>query len=158
MFRELLRKKQALTKEECEQILIEEERGVLSVNGDEGYPYAMPMNHYYDAEVGALYFHQGKVGHRLEAIKNNDKVCFCVMDKGTRKECGWSFVFKSVIVFGRIEIVGSLEKVKEISYKLSKKFTSDEEYILNEIDKFAKNTLLLKLTIEHMSGKWVREE
>ena len=48
MFREMLRKKQELSKEECIEILKKEKRGVLSVLGDEGYPYGMPINHYYD--------------------------------------------------------------------------------------------------------------
>ena len=44
MFRELLRKKQALGEEECREILKTAKRGVLSVLGDGGYPYGMPMN------------------------------------------------------------------------------------------------------------------
>ncbi len=46
MFREMLRIKQQLTNEECISILKQEPRGVLSVFGDEGYPYGMPLNHY----------------------------------------------------------------------------------------------------------------
>jgi nitroimidazol reductase NimA-like FMN-containing flavoprotein (pyridoxamine 5'-phosphate oxidase superfamily) len=48
MFRELRRKNKALSDEECIEILKTERRGVLSVIGDEGYPYGMPMNHYYN--------------------------------------------------------------------------------------------------------------
>ena len=58
-FREIVRKKQILSKEECIAILKEEPRGVLSVYGLEGYPYGMPINHYYDEESGQLHFRGG---------------------------------------------------------------------------------------------------
>ena len=63
MFREMLRKKQLLTQEECLAILKNEPRGVLSVLGDDGYPYGMPMNHFYCEADGKIYFHGGRKGH-----------------------------------------------------------------------------------------------
>ena len=60
MFREMLRKKQQLSQDECIRILIEETRGILSVLGDNDYPYGMPINHYYREEDGKIYFHGGK--------------------------------------------------------------------------------------------------
>ena len=72
MFRELLRKKQALSREDCIDVLQKETRGVLSVIGDDGYPYGTPMNHWYNEDDGAVYFHCGNVGHRLEALREND--------------------------------------------------------------------------------------
>ncbi len=39
MFRDITRKKQKITENECSDILIREKRGVLSVIGDDGYPY-----------------------------------------------------------------------------------------------------------------------
>ncbi|MBR2054590.1 MAG: pyridoxamine 5'-phosphate oxidase family protein, partial [Clostridia bacterium] len=74
MFREMMRKKQALSLEECKEILKTETRGVLSVMGENGYPYGMPMNHFYNETDGCLYFHCGKKGHRLDALKENNKV------------------------------------------------------------------------------------
>lgn len=158
MFRELSRKSKGLTKEECISILKEEKRGVLSVLGDNGYPYGMPMNHYYNEDDGALYFHQGHGGHRLDALNKSDKVSFCVINKGAKNENTWAETFKSVIVFGKIEVIDDLEAIEEVATKLSRKFTNDEEYIRKEIDCFAKKTLLLKLNIEHVSGKKIREE
>ena len=55
MFRELVRKNKQLSKEECIRLLTEETRGVLSVLGDDGYPYGMPMNHFYNPEDGKIY-------------------------------------------------------------------------------------------------------
>ncbi len=157
MFRELIRKKQELPLEECFRILEQEKRGVLSVNGHDGYPYGTPMNHWYDREEGILYFHCGKAGHRLDSLGKNQKASFCVLDGGYREKGEWALLIKSVIVFGKIEIVDDLERVIEITQKLSHKFTSDEKYIKDEIDNHACKTLLLAFHPEHICGKRVLE-
>ncbi len=77
MFREMLRLNQQLTKEECIEILKREPRGVLSVLGDDGYPYGMPLNHYYCEADGKLYFHGGKSGHRIDSGRQHDRVSVC---------------------------------------------------------------------------------
>ncbi len=157
MFRELIRQKQRLTDNDCISILKSEKRGVLSVNGDNGYPYGSPINHYYNEDDGKIYFHCGKVGHRLDSLKNDDKVSFCVYDSGYRKEGQWQFNVKSVIVFGRIEIVDDKDRIVDIATKLSHKFTQDDAYIQDEIKNHAHRTLLLVLTPEHICGKTVEE-
>ena len=157
MFRELIRKKQQLEKSECIELLEKETRGILAVNGDGGYPYATPLNHYYCPEDGCVYFHCGKVGHRLDSLKKSDKVSFCIVEKGEKEEGDWALNVRSVIVFGRVEIISDLDAISKIAYALSRKFTSDEEYIRKEIAQFAKATLLLKLTPEHICGKRVKE-
>lgn len=157
MFRELQRRNKALSYDESTSILKGEKRGVLSVIGDGGYPYGMPMNHYY-ADDGNLYFHCGKSGHRLDALKSCNKACFCVYDKGSENENEWALTIKSVIVFGTVEIIDEADTVIDISEKLSQKFTDDEAYIKNEIECFADETLILKLTPEHICGKRVEEK
>ena len=157
MFRELVRKNKQLPMEECISLLKSEKRGVLSVIGDNDYPYGMPMNHFYNDADGCVYFHCGNVGHRLEALQKHDKVSFCVYDKGYKKDGHWADMVKSVIVFGRMKIVDDLEKTVDICRKLSLKFTDDMDYIEKEIESFAKATLCYELTPEHMTGKLVNE-
>lgn len=157
MFRELMRKNRKISTEECIDILKTTKRGVLSVNGDDEYPYGMPMNHWYDEDDGNIYFHCGKSGHRLDALKRSDKVSFCTYDDGYRYSGEWALNFKSVIIFGRMEIVDDMDKIADITTKLSHKFTSDDEYIKTEIEQSARNTLLLVLTPEHICGKMVQE-
>ena len=157
MFRDLQRKNKELSFDECISILKEEKRGVLSVLGDGGYPYGMPMNHYY-AEDGSIYFHCGKSGHRLDALKKCDKVSFCVYDKGAKAENDWALTVRSVIAFGRVEVIDNADVIADISAKLSRKFTDDEAYIKNEIELYARETLILKLTPEHICGKQVEEK
>ncbi len=157
MFRELLKKNKQITKQECIEVLKNETRGVLSVLGDDDYPYGMPMNHWYNEEDGKIYFHCGKMGHRLDALKKHDKVSFCVYDQGYRNEGEWALNVKSVIVFGRMEVIDDMEKIIDITTKLSHKFTQDEEYIKKEIELYGHETLLLQLTPEHICGKLVTE-
>ena len=157
MFRELRRKNRELTKEECEAILQQEKRGVLSVIGDEGYPYGMPMNYYFDPETQKLYFHCNKLGHRLESLRKCNKASFCVMNGGEKVEGEWGLKFKSVIAFGKIEICDDEETIVEYTTRLSHKFTRDEEFIQDELRRFLKGTLLLVMTPDHLCGKWVIE-
>ncbi|MBQ9844713.1 MAG: pyridoxamine 5'-phosphate oxidase family protein [Oscillospiraceae bacterium] len=157
MFRELVRKNKQLSDEECRKLLIEETRGVLSVLGDDDYPYGMPMNHWYNEEDGKIYFHCGNIGHRLEALRKHDKVSFCVYDKGYKEDGHWAYKVKSVIVFGRIEIIDDMDKIIDITTKLSYKFIQDDEYIKGEIASSAHRTLLLQLNPEHICGKLVTE-
>ena len=155
VFREVTRKKQQLSEKECEEILKQEVRGVLAVHGDGGYPYALPINFYFDEESKKLYFHSGKVGHKLDAIASNDKVSFCVYDKGYHKDGHWSLNIRSVIIFGRMQMVE--EWSDELMVRFCKRFTSDMAYIDSEIEHFRSNTAVLCLTIEHMTGKLVNE-
>ena len=157
MFREMIRKKQQLTQEECITILKNELRGVLSVLGDDDYPYGMPLNHYYCEQDGKMYFHSGKFGHKIDAMKKHDKVSFCVYDEGFRKEGDWALNIKSVIVFGHIEFIDDVEAIYRISAELSHKFTNDEDYISREIARSGPRTLLFALVPDHISGKLVNE-
>lgn len=54
---------------------------MLAVNGDDGYPFAIPVNYFYDQEQDKIYFHGAKSGHKVDALKKNDKVCFTVYGK-----------------------------------------------------------------------------
>lgn len=157
MFRNVTRIKQVLPKEECIAILQNEPRGVLSVNGDDGYPYGMPMNHFYDVDDRKLYFHSGRLGHKVDSIMRNSKASFCVYDKGIHENGNWYLTIRSVIVFGKIEIIEDREKIYDIARKLSHKFTNDEDYIENEIIHSGPKTLMFALVPEHITGKWVTE-
>ncbi|MBP3815758.1 MAG: pyridoxamine 5'-phosphate oxidase family protein [Firmicutes bacterium] len=159
MFREIRRFKQALTKEECIKVLTEEKRGILSVLGDDDYPYGMPINHWYNPEDGKIYFHSGPGGHKLESIAKHNKVSFCVYDKGyyDEGEISWALNIKSIIVFGKMEIVEDKELALHAVRQLSYKFTQDDAYIDDDIERNGKAVVMLALTPEHMTGKLVNE-
>ncbi len=158
MFRELTRKNKTATREECIRLLENEKRGVLSVQGDDGYPYGMPMNHWYDADTGCIWFHCGRGGHRENALARCDKVSYCVYDEGWTEPGDWVKHVLSVIVFGRLEFVDDMDEIVRVTTGLSYKFIQDEEHIREEIRKSGARTRLLKLTPEHICGKHVNEE
>ena len=125
--------------------------------GENGYPYGLPINFWFNEENGYIYFHSGKKGHKNDTVSFDNKVSFCVYDDGYKKDGEWSLNISSVIVFGRMYIVEEIEKTVEIFRKLSLKFTSDTEYIDSEIKKFAKDTICYELRPEHITGKIVNE-
>ena len=157
MFRDVVRKKQSLSREECIQLLTEQTRGVLAVQGDDGYPYAGPTNHFYDAETGALYFHSGKTGHKVDALRSCDKVSYCVVDEGVHKDGDWAKTYRSVIVFGRVRLLDDYGEAMDVARRLSLQFTDDTDYIEHEIEQYGGDTLVFALLPEHMTGKTIRE-
>ncbi|MBQ9252289.1 MAG: pyridoxamine 5'-phosphate oxidase family protein [Clostridia bacterium] len=157
MFREMRRIKQQISVEECNRVLREQPRGVLSVLGDDGYPYGIPLDHWFSEKENKLYFHGAKVGHKLDAIDACDKVSYCVMDEGYRKEGEWSLNINSVVVFGRMKVVEEEDRKREICINLARKFTDDEEYLQRELQHAFPRVCCLELTIEHMTGKLVNE-
>ncbi len=157
MFRKMRRINQQVTEEECIRILKEQPRGVLSVIGDDGYPYGIPMDHFYDEKDGKIYFHGAKSGHKIDAIKKCDKVSYCVYDEGFRKEGEWALNITSVVIFGRIELVEDEKKAWDICANLCRKFTDDEAYLKKEMENSFSRVQCLCLTILHMTGKLVNE-
>ncbi len=157
MFREMRRQPQALSREESMELLKTETRGVMSVQGDDGYPYGFPINHYYDEEANRIYIHGASFGHRVDAVKRDPKVSYCVFGQDTQKEGDWAKYVKSVIVFGKAELIEDQDEVIRISRKLCDKFPCPPEYVEHEIAKDAKRTLIIAIEIENMNGKLVHE-
>ena len=157
MFREMNRIHQKLPAEECIAILKAEPRGILSLLGDDGYPYGVPMDHWYNDADGCIYFHCGKRGHKIDAIRSCCKASFCVLDQGFRRPGEWALNIKSIIVFGKIQILSDQEAAIAITRQLSYKYTSDSRFIENEIRESGANVLVFRLVPEHISGKLVNE-
>ena len=157
MFRNLTRIKQQLSREECIRLLQQQPRGVLSLLGDDGYPYGLPIDYWYDPQEDRIYFHSGQSGHKVDAIRRCDKASFCIYDEGFRESGDWALNIRSVIVFGRVRTVDDQARVIELTRKLSCKYTSDSAFIEEEIRKYGHETLVFTLIPEHMTGKITRE-
>ena len=157
MFREMRRFKQQITTEECKKVLKEEKRAAFSVIGDEGYPYTIPINFYYDEADNIIYFHGAKEGHKMDCLKQCDKASFCVMDKGFKKDVEWAVHYQSVIVFGKIKMVNDPDKVKEICTQLCLKFTNDQNYIDHELKYSGPSVQCFELIPDYISGKIIKE-
>ena len=158
MFREMRRFRQQLSREECEEILRTATSGVLAVYGDDGYPYAVPVSHVY--EDGKLAFHCARVGHKIDALRQNDKVSFCVVaqDRVMPKERTTAFI--SVIAFGRARIVEDEAGLRRIAERVGEKFSPDyPEACRQETDEVlaAGRMYCVEITVEHLTGKCGRE-
>lgn len=161
MFREMRRISQQLSREKDVEILTNARRGVLSVFGDDGYPYGVPLNFVYDpsrGELGSIFFHAAPVGHKLDAIRAYDKVSFCTMDEGYRNEGEWWYYVNSVICFCRASVVEDATLKHDELAALAKKYFPPEIDIEEDIAKNGDRINMIELRIEHMTGKNVQEK
>lgn len=156
-FREMRRKNQALSPEECAAVLARGTSWVLALAGDDGYPYAVPMS--YIADGGKIYFHCAVTGHKLDAIRSSDKASFCVIDQDQVIPERFTTGFRSVIAFGRIRIMEEDGERRMALEKLAEKYSP---HILpaktqEEIRDGWGRVCLLEFSVEHLSGKEGRE-
>ena len=156
MFRTMRRHNQQLEREQCEQILERAPRGVLAVLGDDGYPYTVPLDFVYDQ--GRIYFHSAAEGHKIDAIEACDKASFCVLDEGVREEDDWWYHFNSVVAFGRIRRIADKDAMLSALRKLGNKYFPADYDTEADIARSFARVAVLELTIEHMTGKHVREK
>ena len=153
MFREMRRKRQALTQAQCQAILEQGSCGVLALSGDDGYPYAVPLSYLY--HQGKLYFHCAKSGHKLDALRREPKASFCVVAQDQVAPLEYTTLYRSVIVFGRLrELEDDREKraaIEALALKYAPQDTPAhrEEAIRRDWGPLC----VLELTPEHISGK-----
>ena len=157
MFRPIRRKKKEISIEAVKQLLRSERRGVFAVNGDDGYPYAVPVNFYYQESTGKIYFHGAAVGHKADALRNDDKVCFTVYGNETVKEETWAPFVQSAVVFGRCRILDDRDFTMELVRQIAAKYYPDEASIEEEMERSGKAVSVYELTMEHLSGKEIQE-
>lgn len=151
-FRPMRRNQQQLSREECERILGRCTSGVLAVIGDCGYPYTVPLSYVY--VDGAIIFHSAVEGHKVDAIKRDSRCSFCVIEQDDIKPAEFTTYFRSVIAFGRIHILEDADEKIQALRLLGRRYSpGDEHGLQHEIVKSMDHVLLLRLDIEHLSGK-----
>lgn len=152
MFQKMRRFKQALNQDEIDQILRFNTAGVLALIDNNGYPYSVPLSYVYTN--GAIYFHSAKTGHKIDAIKNCQKASFCIIDKDDVKPEKYTTFYKSVIAFGKVEIVNdnvdTLFAIKELGEKY---YPNHSTELQKEIEKSQTAFLIIKFNIKHITGK-----
>lgn len=154
-FREMRRIKQQLTPEQCIEILRKNTYGTLSLSGEGGYPYGVPMNYVY--ENGKIFFHCAKSGHKIDAIKECDKVSFCVVDRCDVVKERLTAHYRSVIAFGRAKIPEEEKDISNAARVLGLKYNDDSEFVEKEITRSLNALCCIEITVEHMTGKQARE-
>ena len=151
------REKKKISLDVAEQLLLSSRRGILGVNGDDGYPYAVPINFYYDKDSKKIYFHGSSVGHKAESLSRSDKVCFTVYGNESIKDVAWAPYVQSVVAFGRCRrLDGDEEKMSKLK-TLAEKYYPDDDTINKEIASSGKAARVFEIHIEHMTGKEIQE-
>lgn len=135
-----------------------ERRGVFAVNGDDGYPYAVPVNFFYDEEANRIYFHGSRAGHKIDSVRKSDKVCFTVY--GQRDDPGRSLgaVYAERVVFGRCRLPEYGEESMALLKRFAMKYYPEESMVDAEIADAGKAAQMYVIDIEHISGKEVQEK
>lgn len=142
-----------ISEEEIYEILKNNTNGVLAVSGDDDYPYAVPLSYVY--VDGKIFFHgSNKSSHKLDGIRKNPKVSFCVIAQDEIIAEDFNTIYKSVIVFGKATILTDKDEIMGAMMALAGKYSSDYmekgmEYIKKSFDSFA----VIELDIEHVTGK-----
>ena len=150
--RQMRRFRQELSSEECDQVLERQTSGVLAVLGDEGYPYAVPLSYVYAG--GNIYFHCAKEGHKLDAIRKDNKVSFCVVDQDQVVPEEYTTYFRSVIVFGTARLLADEKEKRQALEALAAKYSPREvEGREQEIQSQFSRVALVELKPNCITGK-----
>ena len=157
MFRERRRKKNEISIDMAKQLLASSRRGVLAMNGDDGYPYAIPVNYLYDDKAQRIYFHGAKTGHKVDALRACDKVCFTVYGNETVRTESWAPFMQSVVVFGRCHLMDAGSEEAQRLKQFAMKYYPSEQLVDEEIAYAGKAVQVFEIEIEHMSGKEIQE-
>lgn len=152
MFRDMRRKKQQLAEAEAIAMLQSATSGVLAVNGDNGYPYTVPVSHVY--EDGRLYFHSAVEGHKVEALRRDDRVSFCVIVADEVRPPELTTYYRSVVVFGRARILEDTAEKQHALECLARRFSADHmEYARKSIREDWDRLVVVEVRVEHVTAK-----
>ena len=151
MFRPMRRKRQQLSDAETIEILKRGKQGILGLNGDDGYPYAVPVNYAYSN--GKIIFHGAKSGYKYDCMVRDDRVAFTVIDKDDVIAEELTTYFRSVMVFGRVRIIEDPAEIRSSAYIFGMKYWDNAEGVKKEIEREFKGLACFEITIEHMTGK-----
>lgn len=151
MFREMRKKNREISAEKAMDILISCPWGTLSMQGDDGYPYGVPVN--FVVMNGAIYIHCAQEGHKLDAIRACSKVCFSAVAKADILSAEFSTGFASAIAFGAAREVDGDEKVRALLGFIEKYSPDHLEAGAAYVHRAAAATNMIRIDIAHVSGK-----
>ena len=129
MFRTIRKKKNEISLDAVKELLHCSRRGILAVNGDDGYPYAVPVNYLYDEDTQKIFFHGAKAGYKVDALKACDKVCFTVCGNETIKDEAWAPYVRSAVVFGKCHLMENKENAMAALKKFAMKYYPSEDMV-----------------------------
>ena len=151
--REMHKKNSKLSDEAAFELLKKGEHGILALNGDDGYPYAVPITYsYFD---NCIYFHSADHGYKIDILRMNPKACFSVIINVEVMPSKFSAKYESVIVNGDISFVEDKnEKNRALEFLVDRYSSEYKEIGMKFINgPFGEKTSVFKMTIKEISGK-----
>ena len=152
IFRKVRRQDRLLDGDATRELLATGEYGFLALCSPEGYGYGIPLH--YAAVGNSIYFHCAPEGHKLDAVRANSGVSFCVVGPTQVFPEAFTTRYASVHVFGRVAVVEEdnerFRALRLLVEKYSPEFTGVAEKYINGS---SPRTTVLRLDIEHLSGK-----
>jgi hypothetical protein len=145
------RKDREISTQEAAQLLASAEYGTLSTVGKDGQPYGVPLSYAY--KNGCIYFHCALSGHKLDNIKNNPKVSFCVVGMTKILPEKFATEYESVVAFGIASEIFGEERYNALILLLEKycqDFIEEGKRYIEDKDKV---TRVFKIEVSHISGK-----
>ncbi len=151
MFRSMRRTERQLSAEEAAEILQNTDFGVLSLSGDRGYPYGVPVNYAYVG--GKLYFHStDRQSHKLDALRRDNKVCFTVVSKHEVVLEELSTAYESVVLFGTARILDASAEKAEAMRQMMAVLGKGTKYAIKH-GCGSSSYVMVEITPEHITGK-----
>jgi len=145
------RQDRAINEQEATEILRKGEYGVLSMCTTANEGYGIPLN--YVLVENCIYFHCAVEGSKLESLRNNNKVSFCVVGNTEVIPAKFGTIYESTIVSGETSEVEGNEK-QEALMRIIEKYSA--EYIQEGTDYITKlfdKVRVIRLTINSVSAK-----
>lgn len=149
--RQLRRSDRGLCRQDTIQLLEQGEYGFLSSVDDQGQPYGVPLSYVYRDD--SIYFHCALSGHKLDNLARNPRVCFSVVGRTELLPAEFATCYESALAFGRAEEVFAEERLSALRWlveKYSPEYRPEGEIY---IDQQQHATRVIKITIDHLSGK-----
>ncbi len=150
--RPMRRKDRQLSQEEALALLEKGTHGVLSLVGDDGWPYAIPINYIW--MEGKLYLHGAKAGYKLDCIARDPRVCFTVVTRADVIEAHITTLYESVVVMGTAEVVPPSTEHRAALHGIVEQLCAvTPEIKAQYIDKKEKNTAIVAITPLQITAK-----
>lgn len=152
MFREMRLKDQQLDAAEANEIMNRCTNGVLSINGDNGYPYGVPVSYAYADD--RIYFHCAREGYKVDLLKNDPHVSFTVVARDDIIPEDFNTLYISAIAFGRARLIDDPEEMRKIhGYIIDKYSKGHEKSGGRYLDSSISEIYMVEITVDHITAK-----
>lgn len=119
--------------------------------------YGIPISYVWNGE-GAIYFHCAPEGHKLNCIRDNSRVSFCVVGQTNVIPHKFTTAYESILVRGTAVIdISAEERMRALELILDKYSPNDKVVGLKHAEKSFHHTAIIRLDISSVSGKTKRE-